>query len=72
MTEFTDVYNFANDATFHACDSSLEDVVNVANLETESRYILFYYFSSQIWSTLGKNWSKNMGKQKPEAVRSYI
>ena len=68
MTEFTDVYNFANDATFHACDSSLEDVVNklehVANLETESRYILFYYFSSQIWSTLGKNWSKKYGKAK--------
>ena len=28
MTELTDEYNFADDTTFHACDSSLEDLVN--------------------------------------------
>ena len=28
MTELTDVCNFADDTTFHACDSSLEDLVN--------------------------------------------
>ena len=28
MTELTDVCNFAHDKTFHACDSSLEDLVN--------------------------------------------
>ena len=26
--ELTDVYNFADDTTFHACYSSLEDLVN--------------------------------------------
>ena len=28
MTELTDVCNFADDTTFHACDSSVEDLVN--------------------------------------------
>ena len=28
MTELTDVCNFADNTTFHACDSSLEDLVN--------------------------------------------
>ena len=28
MTELNDVYNFADDTTFHACDSILEDLVN--------------------------------------------
>ena len=28
MTELTDVCHFADDTTFHACDSSLEDLVN--------------------------------------------
>ena len=28
MTGLTDVCNFADDATFHACDSGLEDLVN--------------------------------------------
>ena len=28
MTELTDVCNFADDITFHPCDSSLEDFVN--------------------------------------------
>ena len=28
MTELTDVCNFADDATFHGCDSSLEDLVD--------------------------------------------
>ena len=28
MTELTDVCNFADNATFHACDSSLEELVN--------------------------------------------
>ena len=28
MTELTDACNFADDTTFHACDSSLEDLVN--------------------------------------------
>ena len=28
MTELTDECNFADDTTFHACDSSLEDLVN--------------------------------------------
>ena len=28
MTELTDVCNFADDITFHPCDSSLEDLVN--------------------------------------------
>ena len=27
-TELTDVCNFADDATLHACDSSLEDLIN--------------------------------------------
>ena len=39
MTELTDVYNFADDTTFHVCDSSLEDLVNMpehdANLAIE-------------------------------------
>ena len=28
MIELTDVCNFADDTTFHACDSSLEDLIN--------------------------------------------
>ena len=28
MTELTDVCNFADDATFHGCDSSLEDLAD--------------------------------------------
>ena len=28
MTELTDVCNFADDTIFHACDSSLEELVN--------------------------------------------
>ena len=28
MTELTDVCNFADDTTFHTCNSSLEDLVN--------------------------------------------
>ena len=28
MTELIDVYNFADDTTFYAFDSSLEDLVN--------------------------------------------
>ena len=28
MTKLTDVCNFADDTTFHACNSSLEDLVN--------------------------------------------
>ena len=28
MTELTDVCNFADNATFHACHFSLEDLVN--------------------------------------------
>ena len=28
MTELTDACNFADDTTFHVCDSSLEDFVN--------------------------------------------
>ena len=39
MTELTDVYHLADDTTFHACDSSLEDLVNMpehdANLAIE-------------------------------------
>ena len=39
MTELTDVCNFADDATFHGCDSSLEDLVDMlehdANLAIE-------------------------------------
>ena len=34
MTEFTDSCNFADDTTFHACDSSLEDLVNRLEHET--------------------------------------
>ena len=28
MTELTDVYNFADDTTFHACDFNLENLVH--------------------------------------------
>ena len=28
ITELTDVCNFADDTTFHVCDSSLEDLLN--------------------------------------------
>ena len=28
MTELSDTCNFADDTTFHACDSNLEDLVN--------------------------------------------
>ena len=82
MTEFTDVCNFADDTTFHAWDSSLEDLVNRleqdANLAIESldynymklnkdkfHFIIFGHESAAIWS------DKNMGNQKPEAIRGY-
>ena len=39
MTQLADFYNFRDDTIFHACDSSLEDLVNRlehdANLATE-------------------------------------
>ena len=34
MTGLTDVCNFADDATFHACDSGLEDLVNRLDHDT--------------------------------------
>ena len=37
MTELTDVCNFADDATFHACDSSLDDLVN--RLEHDATFL---------------------------------
>ena len=36
MTELTDVCNFADDTTFHACDFSLKDLAN--RLEHDARF----------------------------------
>ena len=86
MTELTDVCNFVDGTTFHACDSSLEDLVsrlehdaNLAierfdcdymKLNQDKYHLIISGHKSE--AILGKNWSnKNMGKQKPEAIRSY-
>ena len=41
MTELIDVCNFANDTTFHACDSSLEDLVN--RLEHDANLVIEWF-----------------------------
>ena len=84
MTELTYVCNSADDTTFHACGSSLEDLVNRLEHDASPAISWFdynyiklnqdvIYFWSQIWRNLGKKCSeKNMGKQKPQAIsRSY-
>ena len=43
MTELTDVCNFADDTTFHACDSSLEDLVNRLEHDTSLAIEWFDY-----------------------------
>ena len=86
MTQLTDFYNFGDDTIFHACDSSLEDLVNRlehdANLAIECFDCHYMKLSEdkcnliisgqQSEAKLGKNWSdKNIGKQKPKAIGSY-
>ena len=41
MTELTDVCNFADDTTFHGCDSSLEDLVN--RLENDANLVIEWF-----------------------------
>ena len=41
MTELTDACNFADDKTFHACDSSLEDSVN--RLEYDANLVIEWF-----------------------------
>ena len=41
MTELTDLCNFADNATFHACDSSLEDLVN--RLENDTNLVVEWF-----------------------------
>ena len=43
MTELTDVCNFADNTTFHACDSSLEDLVNRLEHDTSLAIEWFDY-----------------------------
>ena len=85
-TELADVCNFADDTTFHVCDSSLENLLNRlehdANLavewfdcnymklnEDQSHLIISGHKSEAMFTKIGQ--TKNMGKQKTEAIRSY-
>ena len=44
LTELTDVYNYADDATFHACDSNLEDLIK--SLEHDSVLAIEWFESN--------------------------
>ena len=44
MTELTDTCNFADDTTFHVCDSSLEDFVN--RLEHDTNLAIEWFDSN--------------------------
>ena len=41
MTELTDVYNFADDTTFHTCDFNLEDLVN--GLDNDASLVIEWF-----------------------------
>ena len=44
LTELRDVYNYADDATFHACDSNLEDLIK--SLEHDSVLAIEWFESN--------------------------
>ena len=81
MTELTDACNFTDNTTFHAWDSSLEDLVNRlehdANLVIEWFYCNYmkvssYYFWSQIWSNLAKIGQTKIWESKNQKLLGVI
>ena len=63
MTELTDVCNFADDTSFHACDSRLEHDANLATKwfdcncmkqnEEKCHLIISGHKSEAIWAKIG-------------------
>ena len=86
LTKLTDVCNYADDTTFHACDSNLDDLIR--RLENDSVLAIEWFESNYIKLNQDKChflWSghkhevmfakvgtlKNLGKLYTKTVRNY-